>query len=364
MKNWQKLMVVFASGAALAACGNSEANLASSSSASSEATSETSQAGNGELVISTFALSQDIVEEVVMTPFEEANGVTTVLDVGTASERLTKLSAGNSNVDVAELSQNNASEGAADGLFDEVTAEQVPNIDNLTDGAKEVYESGAGVPYAVNSIGIVYDPTTLGSEPQEWADLWSSDYAGKLSIPDIATTFGPAMLYVASDYKGVDITSDKGEAAFTGLKELTPNIVKTYEKSSDLVNMFQSGEIQAAVVADFAYDMIKEANPNAVFVVPESGTYANYNTINVVKDSENKELAYDYINARISPEFEEKTAEALNEAPVNKEVELSEDLAANKTYGEVADRAETIDATFVNENLANWITSWNEIVNQ
>ncbi|RPA55898.1 extracellular solute-binding protein [Aerococcus agrisoli] len=363
MKNWKKLMVVFASGAALAACGNSEANLASSSS-SSDASSTSSQASNGELIVSTFALNQDTVENIVMTPFEEANGVSTVLEVGTASERLTKLASGNSTVDVIELSQINASQGDADGLFEEVTAEDVPNIDNLTDGAKEVLESGAGVPYAVNSIGIVYDPTTLGSEPKEWADLWSSDYEGQIAIPDIATTFGPAMVYVGSDYKGIDITTDNGEAGFQALSELKPNIVKTYEKSSDLVNMFQAGEIQVAVVADFAYEMIKEANPNAVYVVPESGTYANYNTVNLVKGSQNTDLAYDYINARISPELEEQTAEQLNEAPVNTEVTLSDELAANKTYGDIAERAKTIDTTFVNENLADWITNWNEIINQ
>lgn len=43
------------------------------------------------------------------------------------------------------------------------------------------------------------------------------------------------------------------------MKELKPNVVKTYSKSSDLANMFQSGEIEAAVVADFAVDIIQGA---------------------------------------------------------------------------------------------------------
>ena len=42
------------------------------------------------------------------------------------------------------------------------------------------------------------------------------------------------------------------------MKELKPNVVKTYSKSSDLANMFQSGEIEA-VVADFAVDIIQGA---------------------------------------------------------------------------------------------------------
>ena len=66
------------------------------------------------------------------------------------------------------------------------------------------------------------------------------------------------MVHIASDYKGVDITSDNGKAAFEALEELKPNIVKTYTKSSDLTNMFSAGEISVAVVADFGVSLIQK----------------------------------------------------------------------------------------------------------
>ncbi len=65
------------------------------------------------------------------------------------------------------------------------------------------------------------------------------------------------MLYVASEHAGQDITKDNGKAAFEAMKELKPNVVKTYSKSSDLANMFQSGEIEAAVVADLRLILFK-----------------------------------------------------------------------------------------------------------
>ena len=198
----------------------------------------------------------------------------------------------------------------------------------------------------------------------EWSDLWDPSLAGKISIPDITTTFGPAMIYVASDFKGTDITTDNGTAAFEALTELKPNIVKTYTKSSDLANMFQSGEIVAAVVGDFAYPIISGSNPDVQYVVPESGTYANFNTLNVNKNSENKELAYAYINWKLSKELQEVTAISLNEAPTNKEVVLDEATAMNKTYGAVAERAKAIDFAFVNENYEAWIAEWNKTLNQ
>lgn len=372
------LVSALALGTALvaSACGNFEANIATTAAQTEAASTEVVETTTVEgtegtaltsksMVLSTFAISQDKVEETVIKPFAEKYGLEVTLEVGNATERLTKLLSGaNSGVDVVELSQNNVSAGKDAGIFAEITEAEVPNIAYLTDGAKAVYDAGLGVPYAVNSIGIVYNPASVGKEITSWADLWSEDLKGKIAIPDISTTFGPAVLYIASDYAGVDIESDNGEAAFKALQELAPNVVKTYSKSSDLANMFQSGEIEVAILADFAYGIVSNAAPDAVYFVPEEGTYANYNTINVLADAEHKDAAYAYINWRISKELELATAEAFNEAPVNKEVELSEELAAYKTYGDVANRAKNVNTEFINKNLEAWIQSWNEILNQ
>ena len=172
------------------------------------------------------------------------------------------------------------------------------------------------------------------------------------------------MVYVANDYANGDIKEDQGEAAFKALAELQPNIVKTYSKSSDLANMFASGEIAVAVVGDFGIPTIEQAQPNVKFVVPASGTYANFNTIDINKNSKNKELAYEYVNYRLSQELQSSTAITLNEAPTNKDVVLDEETALNKTYGEVAANAKTIDYSFVNPLLNNWIDQWNRIVNR
>ena len=357
MKNWKWISLSLASTALLAACGNG----GSTADSSAEAGSETSS----ELTVSTFAIGEDVIRADVFAPFEEENGITIVAEVGNSSERFTKFQNNpNNTIDVIELSQANAASGVSEDLFEPLDETKVPNIANLIDSAKELTEDGSGPAYTINSIGIIYDEAAAGMTIDEWSDLWDPALAGKISIPDITTTFGPAMIHVASDFKGTDITTDNGTAAFEALTELKPNIVKTYTKSSDLANMFQSGEIVAAVVGDFAYPIISGSNPGVQYVVPESGTYANFNTLNVNKNSENKELAYAYINWKLSKELQEVTAISLNEAPTNKEVALDEATAANKTYGAVAERAKAIDFTFVNENYEAWIAEWNKTLNQ
>ena len=223
-------------------------------------------------------------------------------------------------------------------------------------------EAGQGVAYTINSIGIMYDPEAVGFEIKSFDDLWKAELEGSIAIPDITTTFGPAMVYMASDYKNVDIKSDNGKAAFEALEELKPNLVKTYAKSSDLINMFTSGEIKAAIVGDFGVPTIQKANPNLVFVTPEV-TYANFNTISITKNCKDKELAYAYINYRLSKELQEKTTKALNEAPTNNQVTVAEENAKNMTYGEVAENAKVLDYSFVNPVLSDWIDQWNRIIN-
>ncbi|WP_124064902.1 ABC transporter substrate-binding protein [Clostridium sp. E02] len=315
------------------------------------------------LVLSTYGLSEDISEEEVYKPFEDQFGCKIVTETGSTNERYTKLSAdANSTIDVIELSQAMTAKGIEEGLFESLDLSKIENIKDLIGAANIMAEKGQGIAYTINSIGIMYDPEAVGFEINSFDDLWKAELSGSIAIPDITTTFGPAMVYMAGEHAGVDVTKDNGKAAFSALEELKPNLVKTYAKSSDLINMFTSGEIKAAIVGDFAVPIITEANPDLSYVTPEH-TYANFNTISITKNCENKELAYAYINYRLSKELQEKTTKVLNEAPTNNQIKVSEEDAKNMTYGAVAENAKVLDYSFVNPILSDWIDQWNRIIN-
>ncbi|MEF9990860.1 MAG: ABC transporter substrate-binding protein [Romboutsia sp.] len=324
--------------------------------------SEDSSSSN-KLIISTWGLNEDILKETVFNPFAEEHGVEIVLEVGNNSERLTKMMNNpNSNIDITYLAESFAEQGIEKGIFEEIDYSKIPNSDKMIEKAKVTVDRGYGPAYTLNSIGIIVDPS-LGIEIKSWEDLWKPELKGKIAIPDITTTNGAAMVDMAATKAKTDITLDKGEAAFKELEALNPNIVKTYSKSSDLANMFSSGEIAVAVAADFAYETIAKAKPEVNYIVPESGTYLNFNTVNINKNSKNKELAHEFINYALSSEVQERTAKALNESPVNSDVKLSEEDSKNLTYGPVLENAKVIDFKFVNTLMNDWINTWNRIMN-
>src|SRR5699024_9143462 len=133
MKLFKTSVLALTSVMVLATCGNS--NTAS--------TSDTASAqDNGELLVSTFAILEDVIQSEVFAPFTEAEGINITHEVGNSSERFTKLQNNpHSTIDVIELSQNNAASGVAEGMFEPLDEEKVPNLTLLVDGAQDAVDS-------------------------------------------------------------------------------------------------------------------------------------------------------------------------------------------------------------------------------
>ncbi|WP_125154258.1 polyamine ABC transporter substrate-binding protein [Clostridium rectalis] len=325
---------------------------------------EEGKSGEKRLVISTWGLNEDKLKENVFKPFEEQHNVKIILETGNNSERLTKLKSNtNSEVDIMYLAEAFSQEGIEAGLFHKIDYSKISNSEKLNFKAKSIIESGYGPYYTLNKVAIAYNPKKTGFVIKSWKDLWRPELKGKIAIPDITTTFGPAMIYIGGIKAGSDIKKDKGQAALKELEALKPNIVKTYSKSSDLTNMFSSGEIAVAVTADFVYANISKVAPEVIYINPEEGAFLNFNTINVSKNSKNKDLALEFINYALSEEVQSKTAKSLGESPVNVDVKLTKEESKNLTYGDIIEKSNTIDYKFVNSLMKDWIDKWNRILN-
>ncbi|WDV46302.1 ABC transporter substrate-binding protein [Clostridiaceae bacterium M8S5] len=317
-----------------------------------------------EFIVSTWGYNEDKLRKNVFEPFEKANNVKIVLEVGNNSDRLNKIRASkNSNIDVIFLANSFAIQGVEEGLFEKINRDNIPNLKNIYDLAKAPLGEEYGPAYTLNKTGIVYDSESVDLEIKSWKDLWNEKLKDNVAIPNITTTAGPSMVVMAGAKANIDAL-ENSDAAFEALVALKPNLVKTFGRSSEAVNMFAQGEIAVVAIQDFAFGRIKESTPTAVWVNPTEGAFAGLNTVNIVKGSKNKELAEKFIDWCLSEEVQMANAVDKVDSPVNINVKLTDEQAQGLTYGEELIKSiKVLDWTKINGVKAKWVENWNNKMN-
>ena len=364
----------------IAACGSSN-NTATTTAAAAETTAaaETSAAETtaaaGEtadasvaqdfagqtLTISTFSFNAELLQKNVYDPFMEQTGAKIVVETGKNAERVTKIEESPENYDVVIIGDSFAAQLANDGILENIDRSKIANLDSIYDVAKAPMGEEYGPAYTFNRLGIVYDPSMIDVEIKSFADLWNPELKDCIAVPDITTTSGMLFYYATAAAFGLTPGQDD-DAIFAKLEELKPNVVKTWTSANDTITMLNQGEASVAALLDYSYTTAKQANPDYVWVSPSEGNFACFNMLNITKDCKNKELAEAFINFYLSKDVQQADALDGVDAPVNTEVELTEEQAANFTYGqEMVDSLVLPDWSLITEKKADWINRWNEL---
>lgn len=364
----------------IAACGSSN-NTATTTAAAAETTAaaetsaaettaaagETADASAAQdfagqtLTISTFSFNAELLQKNIYDPFMEQTGAKLVVETGKNAERVTKIEESPENYDVVVISDSFAAQLGNDGILGNIDRSKIANLDSIYDAAKAPMGEEYGPAYTFNRLGIVYDPSMIDVEIKSFADLWNPELKDCIAVPDITTTSGVLFYYATAAAFGLTPGQDD-DAIFAKLEELKPNVVKTWTSANDTITMLNQGEASVAALLDYSYTTAKQANPDYVWVSPSEGNFACFNMLNITKGCKNKELAEAFINFYLSKDVQ--LADALDgvDAPVNTEVELTEEQAANFTYGqEMVDSLVLPDWSLITEKKADWINRWNEL---
>ncbi len=296
----------------------------------------------------------------IIQPFQEMCGCEVVFETGNNADRLNKLAVrGGAGVDVIFLTDSYSQEGIEQGLFQPVDRALVPNVAKLYDLA-QAPQGEFGPAYSIGRVSIVYDADKV-APITSWDDLWREDLAGQITLPGITTTAGPMMVLRAGGHAGTDAFGDT-DAAFAALDALKPNVVKNYNTGSEMINLISTGEATVAVAQDFTFGSMQEAVPSIVEATLADGPIATLNTINIPTGAANVELAHRFIDFVLSTEVQTLEAQQGVDAPVNAEVELTAEEAANWTYGaEAIASLNRIDYGQLNAVKTDWIDRWNEV---
>jgi len=312
------------------------------------------------LTISMWGFNGDKLEAFLLKPFKDKHNVDIVLETGNAADRLNKVKIRKGGVDLIYLSDVFSEVGYQDKLFEKIDTSKLTNLGSLYPIARAPQGEGFGPAYTIGRYGIVYDSAKV-KPISSWADLWREDLKRKISIPGFNTTAGPLVVLIAGERKKLDAYAAP-DKTFESLAELKPNLVKTYNTGSELINLFSTGEVAVAPLQDFAFPQLKAAVPTAVWADLSDGAFATFNTVNIVVGTKNRELAEAFINHHLSAEAQKALALAGTDAPANQKVELTPEQAAPWTYGEATIKAlRRIDYTKVNAAKPDWQDRWNDI---
>lgn len=93
-----------------------------------------------------------------------------------------------------------------------------------------------------------------------------------------------------------------------------------------------------------------------VWVDAQEGSFAAPATVNVVKGCKNPELAQLFVEYLICKDTQDKVAEVLNEAPVNKNASMPDALKSHLAFGEASMAAlKEFDDAYITNAKAEWI---------
>ena len=169
------------------------------------------------------------------------------------------------------------------------------------------------IPYAFDSIGIIYDKDKVKPAPTSWSILWDPKYQGKVLDYDN----GEHNFSVTALEMGIADPFHLSDAQMQAAKEklilLKRNVLSFYTTADEALQLYQHNDV-ALMFANFGQQQVKmmtDAGANIGYVNPKEGALAWLDTWAMTKGVKNKALAEKWVNfvlqKKIGTELSERT---------------------------------------------------------
>jgi spermidine/putrescine transport system substrate-binding protein len=250
----------------------------------------------------------DYISPDVQRSFEEALGVTIVIDTFESNEAMyAKLKAGGSGYDIIMPTSYQIATMAKEGMIDKLDHSRIPNVRKNFDKAftSQIIDPTFeyNVPYAVTYTGlaILTNKVPAGVDVSSWAVLGESAFSGRVTLlDDIREVIGAGLMYLGYS---INSTNPKEiDAAVEQILKWRKNVRKFDGESyktevpggSTWVGHGYSTDVYQVIVGD------EEAGApprnDVVFVLPKEGYAIAFDEMVVSSKAKNKALAYAFMN--------------------------------------------------------------------
>ncbi|WP_339115162.1 ABC transporter substrate-binding protein [Thioclava sp. GXIMD2076] len=317
-------------------------------------------AATNELVITTYGGSwEKFWRDTLIPGFTKETGITPKLDIGLGRVYTANMrAAGKEDPPYGCLMFNEiyAQVLRKEGFFEKLDQSLLPNYQNLYPVATKASD-GYGAVGLISPIGIGYRTDMISAPPTSWKDLWENEeLKGRLGLYNIVNSAGKMFLMLASKIYGSGI--DDLETGFAKLKELGP----VYQTDFNMSTAMATGEIAVAPFDFGEIARLREQGLPVDCIIPDEGLMMWDQTFSICANTPAREEAYKYLDFVLGPIGQDLLMREFFVSPVNKTVEVPEDLQKDvPVFGAAMDQFIEWDWELMNSRSEEIARRWNEI---
>jgi len=298
--------------------------------------------------------------ESVLKLFEQEYGVTVKVDSYASNEEMfAKLKAGATGYDVVFPSQDYVSIMIAEGMLREIDHSKLTNKGNISPMIMEkaTYDPVMkySVPYYMGAAGIAVNTSKVTSYDKSWNIFARTDLSQRMCMmDDMREVIGDALAYLGKSVNTLD-DAELQAAQDLIVNEWKPNLVKF--DAEGFGKSFKSGDFWVVQgYAEAVYGEVPEEEWNTIdFFIPGEGGPMYIDSMCILKDAKNYDLAMEFINFIHRPEI---YAKFLDEFRFPATVNPAAEAYTTKTpmY-----KAEEMSNCEIKEDLGAGLEKYNEI---
>ena len=305
----------------------------------------------------------EYIDESLITEFEEQTGIRVNYQTAESNEALYSLiKMGGADFDVIVPSDYMIARLIQEDLLAELNYDNIPNFQLMDPQFTHLSfdpENKYTVPYTWGSVGIIYNTTMVDEPITSWGAMFDEKYAGQVLMINNSRD----ALMAALCYLGYDInTTDEAQLdeAFQLVKNAKDKGVYQAFVMDEIFGKMEGGNAAIAMYYAGDYLTMLENNEDLAFVVPEEGSNWFVDAMCVLKSSQHKDEAMEWINFIAGTDaslanmdyiwYASPNAEALAEYPAYYEEQNGEALD-QELYNIMAAPADVLDRCELYVNL-------------
>ncbi|MFS2224241.1 extracellular solute-binding protein [Pantoea sp. B65] len=306
-----------------------------------------------------------LIKKVVLPAFEKEYSCRVLTTEGATLANIAALRATKNKPVFSVMSMDDIGvpQAKAEGLIEQLPADEIPNLKNVFD--RYLLSDRYGVGFSVSMAGLFINPQV--TQPiKSYSEIFESQYAHQMILNTPKNTQSILMLIVAAalatgkPLQEAQYEIDKG---WEKLAQLKANVMTVYDGEAQVMMVAQGQAMVGGIEYSKAiYPHTKKGIPLDM-TYPKEGAFTGINGLALVKDAPQRELGLAWINRLLEPSVQKMLAEVTLSAPTVRGIDFDEQTLKYLAYPEDKMKALNLftpDWTYIIPRRAELLEKYNQ----